>query len=65
MTVTFKRKSQGGRPCLFGKPLTGAQRQARYRDSHPGYRRKANLFMLNWRKAKRLNAAAQQESKEK
>jgi hypothetical protein len=41
------------KPCLFDKPLTGAQRQKRWRDSHPESRDKRTLWMREWRSRKR------------
>jgi len=37
------------KPCLFDKPLTGAQRQKRWRDAHPETRKQRTLWMQEWR----------------
>lgn len=42
------------KPCLFDKPLTGAQKQARWRAAHPEHRDNHTVYVRNWRKKRKL-----------
>ena len=42
------------KPCLFDKPLTGAERQKRWRTAHPEARKQRTLWMQEWREKRPL-----------
>ena len=49
------------KPCLFGVPLTPAQRQKRWRDAHPETRKQRTLWMQEWRERKHMEQLKEEE----